>query len=234
MIKVLSIVRLADSGLKRIESLDQKISVTNAGGWFDAEIRATWPDYATRHYMSARPPINKSTAELDDILADADIVLGGWPYPLDLRSRAPKLKWFHQLPAGASNLKRGDLWDNGVIVTTSRGAAASLPIAEHVLAGIFHFAKSFPQAVADEAEGLFNKDNYAPLLINGKTICIVGAGGIGMELGRLCASLGMTVTGTRSRPVDAGDLPQGFWKSPDRMIFSGCLRGAMWSPSVVN
>ena len=53
-----------------------------------------------------------SREERDRLLAEAEIILGGWPFPLDLRARAPSLKWFHQRPAGASNLRMGDLFCN--------------------------------------------------------------------------------------------------------------------------
>jgi glyoxylate/hydroxypyruvate reductase len=40
---------------------------------------------------------------------------------------------------------------------------------------------------------------------------VVGAGGIGLEVGRLCAALGMRVVGTRRQPPEPGaPLPQGF------------------------
>ena len=40
-------------------------------------------------------------------------------------------------------------------------------------------------------------------------MCVVGVGGIGCEVGRLCDALGMRVVGTRRRP--SGDkLPEGF------------------------
>src|SRR4029077_13809727 len=61
----------------------------------------------------------------------------------------------------------------------------------------------------DRAAGVFDHRAYRPLLIQGKTACVVGAGGIGLEVGRLCAALGMTVVGTRRTP-HAGALPQGF------------------------
>ena len=32
------------------------------------------------------------------MLAEAEVILGGWPFPLDLRARAPRLKWFHNDP----------------------------------------------------------------------------------------------------------------------------------------
>ena len=39
---------------------------------------------------------------------------------------------------------------------------------------------------------------------------MVGAGGIGNEVGRLCAALGMRVVGTRRRPQPGTPLPPGF------------------------
>jgi len=47
------------------------------------------------------------------------VILGGFPFILDMRARAPKLKWFHSAPGGASNLFKGDLWGSDVTVTTS-------------------------------------------------------------------------------------------------------------------
>ena len=79
----------------------------------------------------------------------AEVIIGGWPFPVDLRARAPRLKWFHQRQAGASNLLGSDLWGSDVVVTTSRGAANSLPIAEYAIAGILHFAMGFNRAAID-------------------------------------------------------------------------------------
>ncbi len=41
-------------------------------------------------------------------------------------------------------------------------------------------------------------------------MCVVGAGGIGLDVGRLCAALGMRVVGTRRRPQPDRPLPSGF------------------------
>ena len=57
-------------------------------------------------------------------------------------------------------------------------------------------------------KGAFDHRAYRPLLIEGKTVCVVGAGGIGREVGRLCAALGMRVVGTRRS--SGGALPSGF------------------------
>src|SRR4029077_16218161 len=58
----------------------------------------------------------------------------------------------------------------------------------------------------DRAAGVFDHRAYRPLLIQGKTVCVVGTGGIGLEVGRLCAALGMRVVGTR-RSIEAGATP---------------------------
>ena len=120
------------------------------------------------------------------------------------------MKWFHQRPAGASNLRMGDLWGSSVLVTTSRGLGNTLAMAEYAVAGILHFAKGLHRAAVDRAAGAFDHRAYRPLLLDGKTTCVVGAGGIGREVGRLCAALGMRVLGTRRHPDALGPLLAGF------------------------
>src|SRR6266545_3086098 len=102
------------------------------------------------------------------------------------RARAPRLKWFHQRQAGASNLFDSDLWGSDVVATTSRGASNPLPIAEYAVAGILHFAMGLHRASIDRAAGRFDHRAYRPLLVEGKTVCVIGAGGIGLQVGRLC------------------------------------------------
>ena len=208
-LNVLSIIRMTDGERAMIEAVDPAIRLTDAGGWFDGEIRETWPAFTSERYLHPDAHGAGSPEERDRLLRDADVILGGWPFPLDLRDRSPRLKWFHQRPAGASNLLRGDLWGGEVIVTTSRGSGNTLAMAEYALAGIMHFAKGLPQAAVDHAAGHFSHRDYDPLLLHGKTVCVVGAGGIGQDVGRLCAAIGMHVIGTRGS-LGNGLLPQGF------------------------
>lgn len=208
--KVLSLQRIARADRAKIEAVDPGIQLTNAGGWFDGEIRGSWSQFSSHRYLAPGAEGHGSRDERDALLADAEVMLGGWPFPLDLRKRAPKLKWFHQLPAGASNLRMGDLWGSDVMVTTSRGVGSTLAIAEYALAGIMHFAKSFHRANADRQSGKFEHAAYRPLLLDGKTACIVGAGGIGQDVGKLCAAIGMRVLGIRRQVQPGAPLPAGF------------------------
>jgi len=216
-VKVLNIQRMPTAETDRIKALSPSIQFTESAGWFDGEIRDTWPSFTSDRYLTPDAKGEGTKEERDVLLAEAEIIFGGWPFPLDLRARAPKLKWFHQRPAGASNLIVSDLWGSDVTVTTSRGFGNTLPIAEYTIAGILHFAKGLHRTGIDSAKSEFDHRAYAPLLIEGKTVCVIGAGGIGQDVGRLCAALGMRVIGTRRHPD--GPLPEGFaeMRRPDEL-----------------
>src|SRR6201998_4228235 len=176
-INVLSIQRISAVDRAKIEAVDPAVELTDSGGWYDGEIRETWPAFTTARYLAPGAAGSGTREERDRLLAQAEIILGGWPFPLDLRARAPRLKWFHQRPAGASNLLRGDLWGSDVTVTTSRGVGSTLAMAEYAVAGILSLPKSLHQSVADRASSTFDHRAYRPLLVEGKTACVVGAGG---------------------------------------------------------
>src|SRR6185437_9095851 len=180
---ILSIQRSTAAQRARIEAIDPRVRLTDAGGWFDGEIRETWTEFAASRYLAPGSIGAGTREERDRLLAEAEVVIGGWPFPRDLRRRAPRLRWFHQRQAGASNLFDSDLWGSEVVVTTSRGAANPLPIAEYAVAAMLHFAMGLHRAAVDREAGHFDHRAYRPLLVQGKTACVVGAGGIGAEIG---------------------------------------------------
>ena len=209
-INVLTIIRISSADRARIEAVDPAIKLTDAGGWYDGEIRETWPAFASERYLGRNANGSGTREERDRLLAEAEVIFGSWPFPLDLRARSPSLKWFHQRPAGASNLLLGDLWGSEVIVTTSRGLGNVLAMAEYTVGTILYFAKGLHRAEVDRDAKAFDFRAYRALQVEGKTVCVVGAGGIGLEVGRLCAALGMRVIGTRRNPRPGEPLPRGF------------------------
>ena len=210
-VNVLAIARLSPAERARIAAVDPAVRLTEAGGWFDGEYRDTWPAYTIARYLASGGAGGHGTREeRDRLLAEAEVVFGSWPFPLDLRARAPRLKWFHQRPAGASNLRLGDLWGSDVIATTTRGAGSTLAMAEYAIAGILYFARGLDRAILDRDSGRFDHRAYRPLLLDGKTCLVVGAGGIGRDVGRLAAGLGMRVVGTRRTPQPGEAPPPGF------------------------
>lgn len=207
-VNVVSLVPLPTWAREEILAVDAAVRLTEAPAWFDGELRQTWPEYTVATYLAPGSEGFGTRADRDALLDSADVIVGGFPVPIDLRARSPHLRWFHQTRAGASNLEPCDLWGSDVTVTTGRGLGNTLAIAEYVVAAFLHFARSLDRASVDRAAGSFDRPAYRPVQLAGKTVCVVGVGGIGREVGRLCSLLGMHVVGTRLDPD--GKLPTGF------------------------
>jgi phosphoglycerate dehydrogenase-like enzyme len=115
-----------------------------------------------------------------------------FPFPLRLRDRLARVRFVHQLPAGVSNLSRGDLWGSPVPITSGRGAGNTLAIAEWTLATSLVLLKDLlPRP------GPLHRRAFHPRQVAGKTMGVVGLGGIGREVARLAAALSMRVIGSR-------------------------------------
>ena len=122
-------------------------------------------------------------------------------------------------------------------VTSPRGGSATRSVSpRYAVAGILHFAKALTTPYADRQAGRADARIRGSLLAAGKTTCVVGAGGIGQDVGRLCAALGMTVVGTR-RTAHSGPPPQGFSEigttsDLDRMLGASdfVVICAQWTP----
>ena len=131
------------------------------------------------------------------ILAQAEVLLVGYPVPEDLAARSPRLVWAHHTQAGVSNLAGTDLWGSDVILTSSRGAVAATAIAEYALAAAAYFARGLHDAARQKAAGQFAREGYQMLTLGGATMGVIGLGGIGQEVARLSRAAGMRVIGTR-------------------------------------
>jgi phosphoglycerate dehydrogenase-like enzyme len=209
-VEVLVLPQVSDKVLHLIQNVDSRVKVVDARGWFDVELRATWPQWTVDRYLGARKSPVTRREDRNRVLASAQIVLTGWPPLKDLRTRAPLLKWVHELPAGASNFLETDLWASDVLVTTSRGLTNRRPMAEYVLASFLHFARGLHSSYRDQRRRRFDHQTYDPVLVRDKTVCVVGAGGIGQEVAKLCAVAGMRVVGTRRHAASGAPLPEGF------------------------
>ena len=228
-INVLATQRISADDRAKIEASDPEIRLIDKGGWFDGEIVETWTAFAAARYLPPSATGSGSREERDRLFAEAEVIIGGWPFPLDLRARAPRLKWLHQRQAGASNLLGSDLWGGDVMVTTSRGVANSLPIAEYAVAGILHFAMGFHRAAIDREAGAFDHRAYRPLLVRGKTVCVVGLAGSGARSAgcaprSACGSSAPAASRSRARRCRTA-----LGRSAGRRRSTGCCRTAILS-----
>lgn len=132
-----------------------------------------------------------------DMLAQADVLLVGYPVPDNLAGRAPRLTWAHHTQAGVSNLVTSDLWSSPVTLTSSRGVVGVVPIAEYVVAAAAYFARGIHEGTRQKAAGAFTREGYGGITLRGATMGVIGLGGIGREVARLSRALGMRVVATR-------------------------------------
>jgi phosphoglycerate dehydrogenase-like enzyme len=85
-------------------------------------------------------------------------------------------------------------------------------MAEYVLGMFLHFARGLHHAYRDERREQFDHRTYRPRLLKDKTVCVIGTGGIGREVGKACADFGMRVVGTRNSVLPTAENPPGFGK----------------------
>jgi glyoxylate/hydroxypyruvate reductase A len=142
-------------------------------------------------------PAAPGSGPLTAILAQAEVLLVGFPVPEGLAARSPRLVWAHHTQAGVSNLAGTDLWGSELTLTSSRGAVAATAIAEYALAAAAHFARGLHEAARQKAAGQFTREAYQMLTLRGATMGVIGLGGIGREVARLSRAAGMRVIGTR-------------------------------------
>ena len=130
---------------------------------------------------------------------------------------APGLKWVQSGGAGVEWLLTPDFAASPIILTNARGIYA-IPIADHIMAFVLHFSRLFNDLLRKQMKhewadwGEYEADELA-----GKTLGIVGLGGIGSEVARRAKAFGMRVIATRRRealPSDNVDEVRGVDQLP--------------------
>ncbi len=184
--------------------VDRPIRVGVAFGFDDDEL-------AGLRALSPRLRLDATTAwdqAAIDGLASEDLDgLIGQSLPSDL-SRTPSLRWLQVLSAGVDTVSAGDPadWPQRVTLTNARGAYATR-IGQYTIAAILAAAERHRERAAQQATGSWPAD-IEPLVgrsLRGATIVIVGYGGIGREIGRLAAALGMRVVAVKADPSVRAD-----------------------------
>ena len=199
--KVVLIAPVSGKDIAEIAAVDEWLQVEDGWELFGPELVADWPAQTVDWYLPSRFRELADSPELrarrDALLAAAEAICITFPFPTRLAGRAPRLRFVHQIPAGVSNLARGDLWQGSVPVTSGRGAGSVLPIAEWAITAGLALSKEFPRAFAQRSAGHFERRAFRGRQVLGKTLGVVGLGGIGREVARLAHALGLRVVGTR-------------------------------------
>ena len=132
-------------------------------------------DAALRLPGAGRNPQNRREA------ADADAIFGA--ISPEVLHAAHRLKWAQVYSAGCKILMGPE-------------------IADHAFALLLSLPRELNRVIPTSAGEQWQRDNYHPIELRGKTAVIVGVGGIGSQIAQRAHAFGMTVIG-----VDPKDMP---------------------------
>ncbi len=155
--------------------------------------------------------VARSRAAAIAAAADADVLIGFNPEICDpaIIDNAHELRWIQSLAAGVENcvalpsVKRRD-----ILITNMRGVD-SAAIAEHAIALALALAHGLDVFAADTAKGHWSRRDAAttPIqMLTGKTMLVVGLGGIGTDVAERAHGLGMKVIATREHGHQGPDF----------------------------
>lgn len=106
------------------------------------------------------------------------------------------VRWIHTLAAGVEFLPFDLLRRSQIVVTNSRGLYADA-LGEFAVAAMLWFAKDLRRLVRNQEAGRW--EPYTIERLAGKTVGVIGYGGIGRAVGTRAAALGMHVLGVGRR-----------------------------------
>jgi D-3-phosphoglycerate dehydrogenase len=150
------------------------------------------------------PPIDVNRTpfareDLPRVLAGYDIALDDHSYmPTDLVAQRTQLKHVVFLGTGAASyMNVTELKERGVTVHTIKGYGDTA-VAEHTIALMFAAARGVARMDREVRAGTWTPQEGVQLL--GKTLGVIGLGGIGCEVARIAKGLGMNVFGYNRTP----------------------------------
>ncbi|MDX2437673.1 MAG: NAD(P)-dependent oxidoreductase [Acidobacteriota bacterium] len=165
--------------------------------------RNSWPDRLPMLSIVA-PGVEivpfDTTQEALEMIDGADALIG--TANGELLTTGEGLRWVQVGSAGVERYLKIPKLASGEVLLTNGQRLASQVIAEHVMALTRALARGLNRAVAAQNEGQWQRreiGDSAPLTsLRGKTMLVVGLGGIGTEVARLADAAGMRVTAIRN------------------------------------
>lgn len=171
------VVGIGDENLKKISAVSSRIKLDDASTLLSEEQRG---DFSSQEKFNA-------------LLGQAE-VLFGFRLPLDLLKRAPRLRWIQVMSAGVERFLTEEIIKSPVTLTNVSGMHA-VPISEWVIGVMLMFAKQMPHYLQLKQEKKWQRSNS--MVLQSRTVGILGLGHIGREVARLSKAFGMNVLATR-------------------------------------
>ena len=143
--------------------------------------------------------------------ADADVIVGFNPEICNPKiiENAKQLRWIASLAAGVELcMPIPSIRSRDLLMTNMRGVD-SAAIAEHAVAMTMALAHGLDTFAVDTSKGIWSREHggTTPMQsLEGKTMLVVGLGGIGTEVAMKAHGLGMKIVATRDNDRDKPDF----------------------------
>jgi phosphoglycerate dehydrogenase-like enzyme len=141
----------------------------------------------------------KDATEAVALARDADAVLG--MCSPELLAAGPGIRWIQAYSAGVERcVAIPALRERGVLLTNMQRVAGPV-MAEHVVAMMLAYARGLQFFIPERAAGRWSREvpeTVRMVTLEGKTVLVVGLGGIGIEVAKRAHALGMRVIATRA------------------------------------
>ena len=192
------------------------LAFANGRGWAGRE--AAFAAAAPK----AQIVVAKDMASAVTATADADVIIGFNPEICvpKIVDNDKQLRWIASMAAGVENcMAVPGIRGRNLLVTNMRGVDAPV-IAEHAIALTMALAHGLDTFAVDTSKGVWSVEHGATTPIqtlDGKTMLVVGLGGIGTEVAMRAHGLGMKVVATRDNTHDKPDFVS-YVGLPDEML----------------
>ncbi len=134
--------------------------------------------------------------------ADVLVVSGLWNN--DVLDQAPQLRFIQSIGAGTDQFGRDALSARGIRLASASGVNKNA-VSEHAMSLVLALTRRLPEARDNQAKrvwrGMIGDLSQREDELGGKTMLIIGLGGIGGRLAHLAKAFGMNVVGFRKNPA---------------------------------
>ena len=150
-------------------------------------------------------------------IADADATIG--VCSADVLKAAGHLAWIQWPAAGVERCVQQPLLHERAPLLTNLQRTMGPSIAEHVIAMMLALSRHLAEFYQQQSQGHWESYDAAPELedVGGKTVLVVGLGGIGTEVARRAHALGMRVVATRASGREGPDFVS-YIGLPDELV----------------
>src|SRR4029453_11139195 len=149
----------------------------------------------------------RTADEFERRIGEADVVVVSGLWRNELLEKAHRLRFIQSIGAGTDQFDREKLKRRGIRLASVQGVNVRA-VSEHAMALILAITRRLPEARDNQAKhvwrGMISDLTQREDELGGKTLLIIGLGGIGSRLAQLAKAFGMRVIGVKRNPATSG------------------------------